>query len=121
MNPINERMKSLRLALGLTQEKMAALVGLTKGGISQMEQDQRPVSARHVKMLVLMFGVNESWIWTGEGDMLLDRKAALRVSLIHQWQLSPAEANMVANFVASTPELRKSIFDSFSTLNHWLN
>ncbi len=119
MNPVNERIKTVRQALGLSQAKMADMVGLTKGGISQMEQDQRPISARHVKMLGLMFGVNADWVWTGDGEMFLDRESKLKVALETEWALAADEAKLIVNFIAAPPDQRRQLLATIDALTQW--
>lgn len=118
MSAVNERLREVRQALGLTQEKMASVIGLTKGGVCDIETSQRKVAARHIKMYVMMFGVNEHWVLTGEGEMFLDRRALLKEALERQWQLSSEEATFVVNFVYTPPEQRQQIAKAFGSLKN---
>lgn len=66
---MNERVKELRKALGLTLEKFGERVGVTKSGISKLERGERSVTDQMLISIVREFNVNEQWLRTGEGEM----------------------------------------------------
>jgi transcriptional regulator with XRE-family HTH domain len=55
---IGERLKRLRLANSLTQEELASRADLTKGYISQLENDSTSPSIATLKDIIDVFGVN---------------------------------------------------------------
>ena len=65
---MNERIRSVRAAAGLTQPEFAEKLGLTKNFISLIENDQREPSDRTVRDICRIFGVNEIWLRTGVGE-----------------------------------------------------
>lgn len=69
---MNERLKELRKALRLSQEKFGELLGITKSGVSDIESGRREVTEKHIIMLKNN-GVNEDWIRTGNGDMFVKK------------------------------------------------
>lgn len=69
---INERVRQLRKSLNLSQEEFGTSIGLTKSGVSNIENGIRGVSDRHVKLLINSFNVNYDWLVYGEGEMFLD-------------------------------------------------
>ena len=126
----NERVKAVRRALGLTQERMAAAIGMSRVAVAQMELAQVPVSDRHIKTLAAMFGVNEQWLRTGDGDMFtdrkeqllywsMDRKEQMMYSLEKQWDLSTSEARLLVDFIAAPPEQRRKFFAVIDALAQW--
>lgn len=62
---MNERIRSVRAAAGLTQQEFAEKLGLTKNFISLIENGQRGPSDRTVRDICRIFGVNEIWLRTG--------------------------------------------------------
>lgn len=52
----------------LTQEEFGEKIGLSKSGISNIENGTRNVSSRHIKLICNVFNVNESWLTTGIDD-----------------------------------------------------
>jgi transcriptional regulator with XRE-family HTH domain len=65
---MNERIRSVRAAAGLTQPEFAEKLGLTKNFISLIENGQREPSDRTVRDICRVFGVNEIWLRTGVGE-----------------------------------------------------
>lgn len=63
---INERIKELRLKLGMSQEEFGNRIGLSKSGISNIENGTRGVRERHIKLICSMFNVSEVWLKTGK-------------------------------------------------------
>lgn len=69
---MNDRIKELRKAMNLSQEKFGELLGITKSGVSDIESGRRKVTDQHVIMLVNN-GVNEEWLRTGKGSMFIPK------------------------------------------------
>ncbi|WP_317853959.1 helix-turn-helix transcriptional regulator [Chakrabartyella piscis] len=68
MQRVNDRIKELRIKLQLTQEEFGEKIGLSKSGISNIENGTRNVSSRHIKLICNIFNANESWLVTGIDD-----------------------------------------------------
>jgi transcriptional regulator with XRE-family HTH domain len=66
---INQRVKQVREALELSQRNFSSILALSNGYIGGVETDVRKVNGRLIKLIVSEFGVNETWLTTGEGEM----------------------------------------------------
>ncbi len=67
---MKERIFQLREALKLSQAEFAEKIGLARSGISSVENGQRVVQERHIRLILSAFpDVNESWLRDGVGDM----------------------------------------------------
>lgn len=93
---VNERVKELRTSLGLSQEEFGKKIGISKSGVSSIENEQRNVTNKHIKLLVLEFGVNEEWLRTGEGEMFIKLS---RDDELVKWAGSLANPNNNDDFV----------------------
>lgn len=69
---MNERISQVRKSAGLTQEKFAARIGLTRNFVWMIEKGERIPSDRTIADICREFGVSETWLRTGQGQMLLD-------------------------------------------------
>lgn len=69
---MNERLKELREALGLSQEALGVRVGVTRGAISRLENGSNSVTSSMVLALCREFNVNEEWLRNGTGEMFND-------------------------------------------------
>lgn len=66
---MNTRIKQIRNSLGLSQSEFAAKIGIGQTGISSIERGNSIVTDRTIYQIVSVFGVDEHWLRTGEGDM----------------------------------------------------
>lgn len=66
---MNERVKQLRKALGLSGEKFGARLGVTRTAVSLIESGKNNLSEANILSICREFNVNEDWLRTGSGDM----------------------------------------------------
>ena len=66
---MNERIKELRTALGLSAEKFGAKIGVTRSAISKMELGVCNISEQSVISICREFNVSEEWLRNGTGEM----------------------------------------------------
>ena len=73
MEPINNRMRELRKALGMSQLEFGEILHISKSGVCDLEAGRRKVQDSHIVMLKDWkkngLVINEEWIRTGKGDM----------------------------------------------------
>jgi transcriptional regulator with XRE-family HTH domain len=82
---MNERIKELRKALGLTLEKFGERLGVTKVAISRIENGINNVTDQMFILICREFKVNEEWLRDGVGEMFFvpdDETAAIVASLM---------------------------------------
>lgn len=65
-----ERVREVRKTQGLTLEKFGERLGVGKGAISAIENNNRNLTDQMAKAICREFGVSESWLRTGEGEMI---------------------------------------------------
>ncbi|PZQ96326.1 MAG: LexA family transcriptional repressor [Aeromonas media] len=68
---VNERIKSRRMACGLTQDQVANRVGVTRVAVSHWERGGADPNGRYLNELAAALGVSVDWLLTGkeEGTM----------------------------------------------------
>ena len=71
---INKRIVQLRKTLGISQEKFAEGIKLSRSFQGGIEANHRKVNERLVKIICLSYGANENWLKTGTGEMFSDAK-----------------------------------------------
>ena len=83
---LNERVREVRKSTGLTLEKFAIRLGVTKAAISNIENGNRNVSEQLIKSICREYSVDETWLRTGNGDKMfmleLDEDTMLVESLL---------------------------------------
>lgn len=68
----NERIKEVRSAIGLTQDRFGAKLGVGKTAVSKVENGERGVTDQLRLAVCREFRVSEDWLRTGEGDMFVE-------------------------------------------------
>ena len=68
---MNERIKYLRKALGLTMEKFGERLGVKRNTVSQWESGKNSVTDQMIKSICREFNVDYMWLTTGHGEMFV--------------------------------------------------
>ena len=107
--PTNNRIKELRLAIGLSQEEYGARIGVTNAAISRLESANRNITEQMLRAICREFGASYQWLTKGEGAMFEDEDNDASLHL------------MVDRIMASENEWVKQIFKGLGNLtsNDW--
>ena len=70
---MEERLKELRKTLNLTQQEFADKIGVKRNTIAQYESGRNAPIDAVVTLICRTYGVNETWLRTGEGEMFISR------------------------------------------------
>lgn len=97
---MNERVKQLREALGLSQEALGARVGVTRGSISRLESGTNSVTPAMVISLCREFNVNEEWLRNGTGEMFNSLSQEEELAYIVGQALPQADDYVKDTFIA---------------------
>lgn len=65
---MQERIKTLRKTLGLTQKQFAEKIGVKQNTVAQYEIGRNIPTDMAINLICREFGVNEIWLRTGVGD-----------------------------------------------------
>ena len=118
---MNERIKELRKALGLTLEKFGERLGVSRAALSNIENGNRSVTDQMFKSVCREFSINEEWLRTGEGNMFLipdDEDAALVSEVLENPDVKFYQMmlNMVRTYKQLSPESKKVVEDFIDQL-----
>ena len=88
MSEINTRIAEVIRASGLTKTAFAERINVSQQHISRLAKDGTP-SDRTIVDICREFGVNERWLRTGEGEMLmhLSREEAVKATYLKRPEL----------------------------------
>ena len=110
----SDRIRHLRKdVLGLSQAEFAEKIGLKQAGLSAIERETVSVTDRVIKAICSSFGISETWLRTGEGEMYskeelfsLDRFAA-------EHGASELELAIVKAYFELDPAIRRAVLEHF--------
>ena len=72
---INERIRQLRTTLKMSQAEFARAIFISNGYIAELESANRNVNDRIIHLMSLTFGVSETWLKQGTGNMFFTTPA----------------------------------------------
>lgn len=70
---MKDRIKELRQSLGMTQAEFAGKLGIKPAAISNYEIGRNEPIDAVVSLICREFGVSETWLRTGDGEMFVPR------------------------------------------------
>lgn len=102
---MNERIKQIRIKLGLSQDEFGRRLGVTRGAITNIELNKVDPKPLFVDLICREFGVNEIWLRTGEGEMFDP--------------VTPDEelADFFGNILAGEPDFKRRFIYALSRLS----
>lgn len=66
---MNERVRELRKALGLSGEKFGERIGIQRNAISRIETGKNGLTEANILSICREYNVNEEWLRNGKGEM----------------------------------------------------
>ena len=121
---MNDRIKSLRKQLGLTQEEFAARIRVKRGAIANYEIGRNEPVDSVLSLICREFRVNEQWLRTGEGEMFLPKsRNEERLAFVEQLAGSDSNdirvqiATIMARLSSEEWEIVSRIANEFLKLN----
>lgn len=109
---MNERVKQLRIAKGLTLKKMGEALGVSLTAISEIEHGRSQVTERTIKMILATFpDVSEEWLRTGDGDMFRTAADDQVRKLLSDLVLPDVATRFVDVYLRLTPDQQRTVND----------
>jgi len=111
---MNERIRALRLSLGLTLESFGSHIGMSKSGLSQIENGKNGTTDQTIKSICREFHVREEWLRTGEGEMYEDAAPDDVDAFLRTKGVVGLEADLFKAYLTLPEDLRKAFLDYFT-------
>lgn len=105
---LGERIKKVRKDLDLTQQAFADRLGMKRNSIAQVEMG-RNTSDQTIISICREFGISETWLRTGEGDMKAPGPEESVDELIQEHGLDNLDRQIILEFIKLKPEDRESV------------
>ena len=97
---MNDRIVEIRKFKGLNQTEFAKKLGFTQSNLSSIELGKTPLTEANIRLICFTFGVNETWLREGKGDMMDDEAL-----------LSDYEKRLMTLFRALSPRAREMLIE----------
>lgn len=105
---MNERIKKIRKALDLTQQKFADQLGVKRNTVGQWECGINAVTDQVINSICREFNVNENWLRTGEGEMFIELSRDEQIAEFVGRTLSTESESFKKRFIAMLAKLDES-------------
>ena len=69
MKTIPERIKEIRLSLGISQREFSKQIFIAQSFYGDIELGKKKYNDRIIQLITTQFNVNKDWILTGKGEM----------------------------------------------------
>ena len=113
---VNERVKAVRKALNMKQEDFGKKLTVALPYMSQIENGERDVTEKILKLVCLQFNVSEHWLRTGEGDMFVTTSDSMMENFCTKYNLDSISRSILEIFIELPPEYRHAILDAAKKL-----
>lgn len=105
---LETRIRKIRKMEGMSQEKFAEKLGLSKNFINLVESGRRNASDRTISDICRIFNVNEDWLRYGKGEMLIEQSREQQIDEFIQRALSEEPEGIRRRLVAALSKLDES-------------
>ncbi len=109
---MNERVKELRKALGLSGEKFGEPLGIKRAAVSNIENGRSNLTEQMIIAICSVYNVNEDWLRTGQGSMFNETKNEFLAELKRLHNLSDFQVELVKTYL-ELPDKDKDSIDKF--------
>lgn len=106
---MNERIKKLRKALDLTQQKFATGIGTSANVLTNYETGRIKPSKSVINNICKTYHVREEWLRTGEGEMFEPRPSAALDALARERGMTHSDYVVIEKFLNLKPEIRQAM------------
>ena len=102
---VGERIKQVRMANKMSQAKFGERIKIAGQSVSLLEIGKNNASDQTISLICKEFGVSESWLRTGEGEMMVPRTDDERIT------------GFLDDVLASKPDIRRRLISALARLD----
>lgn len=108
---VNERVREVRKAQGLSLEAFGKRLNVTKPSIYKVETGENNLSERMLQDICREFSVNEVWLRTGQGEMFVAKYFEAEVAEFAKQIINYGSDSFQARFIHALSKLDESEWD----------
>lgn len=110
---MKDRIRKARKALDLTQREFAERIGMKSNTIATYEMGRATPSDAAINNICKEFGINENWLRTGEGEMLIPAPTSELDALAAKYPNMTHETYVFVEKLVSLPKASQDIIMGF--------
>lgn len=113
---MNERIKTIRKRINLTQDEFAEKLGLARNSIASYESGRRTPNDAIIKLICKEFNVDYFWLTEGTGEMFTKVPETLIDKLASQYNLSDKGKIILKTYLNLSEEQQDALENFLLTL-----
>lgn len=113
---MGERIKKVRKTLDLTQQEFADKIGSKRNTVATYEMGRTVPSTAVISLVCKTFNVNETWLRTGEGEMLIQQSRDDELAAFMDKLLADENTNFRRRFVTALSRLKPEQWDALEAV-----
>lgn len=106
---MNDRIKEIRKALGISQKEFGAKLGVTDAAICGIESGRRGLTEQMQKSVCREFNVNYDWLKDGTGEMFDAVPETLVDELAQEFHLDNLDKRIILGYLRLTESDREAV------------
>lgn len=110
---MNQRVRELRKALGLSCEKFGKRLGVSRAAISNIENETRGVTDLMFTSIVREFNVDPEWLRSGVGEMFKKSGTFNLDEFVRKNGASDLELEILKAYFSLDKDIRSKVVDHF--------
>lgn len=107
------RLKNIRKHFNLNQKEMGDKIKLSQTHISSLENGAREITDRIIYDICREFNLNEDWMRTGKGEMLVRQLEFSLDQYAEKNKISPLEIDIIKSYMEVDANIREGIISHF--------
>lgn len=113
---MGERIKKVRKTLDLTQQEFADKIGSKRNTVATYEMGRTVPSTAVISLVCKTFNVNETWLRTGEGEMLIQQSRDDELAAFMDKLLADENTKFRRRFVTALSRLKPEQWDALEAV-----
>lgn len=113
---MNERIKKLRKALGLTQQEFAERLNIGRGTLANYEVGRNEPIDAVIALICKEFNAREEWLRTGDGDMFIQRSRDDELSAFVEELMQEQPQDFRRRLVTALSHLKPEQWDALESI-----
>lgn len=110
---MNERIRLLRNALGLSRVAFGQKLGVSGDVINNLERGRVEIKEPMIKLICTEYHVSEEWLRAENGKMFIDDVSSTMQQLKKEYDLNSFDYELIAQYLQLTTDQRKTVCDYF--------
>ena len=108
---MNDRIRAVRADAGISQEKFANSLNLSRQYVALLETGERVPSDRTVSDICRVYSVREDWLRSGSGERYVQKEPDHVRQLVEEKELPPRMVDLLNRVMSLDPAVQESIVE----------